>query len=549
MSTKYSVFPLGTIRGINGNELNISLSRCPPGFKVSNETDVCSCGEELTITNLQDKLITCDAATNTLARQGDVWIGNINTSNHTTSECIVAQTPCPFDYCKTVRVNFTLAEPDPQCALNRTGILCGKCRDNLSLALGSNKCIECPTDQQLYLSLVLPFAVAGLGLVALLIVLNLTVSVGTINGLIFYASIIQISESTGIFFFHWSTPVLSQFIAWLNLDLGIETCFYKEMTAYQKVWLQFVFPLYIWFIIVTIIILCRYSKWLSIKIGGNIVPVLATLILLSFTKIFRTFTPALAWLSLRCANSNETKTLWYVDGDLKYLSIGHLLLIAAAVLFLLLAVPYTLALLFDPLIEKYLTRFRLFRKWWIKFKPFIDAYHGPYKDNCRFWTGLLLLVRMIFTLVSVLLDTYTTLVFITTSSSVLLSLMVFFGGIYQNNYLNVLECSSLLNLALLSAIYNPWYDKAINAHTEDLVSIISVSVALVTFVGVIVYHVILRLQNVQCLKKLPGLKQLGCFKVKNEESKRLLEDDNLVINQLVEPTQSEVWLRREPLIY
>ena len=238
-----------------------------------------------------------------------------------------------------------------------------------------------------------------------------------------------------------------------------------------------------------------------------------------------------------------------MDGDLKYLSIGHLLLIVAAVLFLLLAVPYTLALLFDPLIEKYLTRFRLFRKWWIKFKPFIDAYHGPYKDNCRFWTGLLLLVRMIFTLVSVLLDTYTTLVFITTSSSVLLSLMVFFGGIYQNNYLNVLECSSLLNLALLSAIYNPWYDTAKDTRTEVSVTIISVSVAFVTFVGVIVYHVILRLQNVKCLKNCPGLKQLGCFKVKNEESERLLEDDDLVINQLAKPTRSEVWLRREPLIY
>ena len=70
---------------------------------------------------------------------------------------------------------------------------------------------------------------------------------------------------------------------------------------------------------------------------------------------------------------------------------------AAAVLFLLLAVPYTLALLFDAVIEKYLTRIRFFRRQWIKFKPFVDAYHGPYKDNCRFWTGLLLLVRMSFT--------------------------------------------------------------------------------------------------------------------------------------------------------
>ena len=147
---------------------------------------------------------------------------------------------------------------------------------------------------------------------------------------------------------------------------------------------------------------------------------------------------------------------------------------AAAVLFLLLAVPYTLALLFEAVIEKYLTRIIFFRKQWIKFKPFIDAYHGPYKDNCRFWTGLLLLVRMSFTLVSLHLDRYVGLIFITTSTSMLLSLMVFFGGVYKNNYLNILEWSSLINLILLSAIYNPWHGIVT---AQQVVTIISVSVA------------------------------------------------------------------------
>ena len=43
-----------------------------------------------------------------------------------------------------------------------------------------------------------------------------------------------------------STDAFSIFIAWLNLDFGIETCFYDGMDAYSKTWLQFVFPLYIW---------------------------------------------------------------------------------------------------------------------------------------------------------------------------------------------------------------------------------------------------------------------------------------------------------------
>ena len=37
-------------------------------------------------------------------------------------------------------------------------------------------------------------------------------------------------------------------------------------------------------------------------------------------------------------------------------------------------------------------------------KPFFDAYGGLYKDKCRFWTGFLLLVRVIIALV-VSLDT------------------------------------------------------------------------------------------------------------------------------------------------
>ena len=500
--------------------LNITRSICPLGFQLSNQTEFCECKEQLI--DLNDVNIKCNAATKTITRQGDAWIGNI-------SDCVVVHSPCPLDYChQLTKVNFSLANTDPQCALNRTGMLCGGCKQNFSLALGSNNCIQC--HEFSYLALIIPFAAAGFGLVALLMVLNLTVSVGTINGLIFYASIVKISESTGIFFPNGSIPVLSQFIAWLNLDLGIETCFYPGMTAYVKVWLQFAFPVYIWFIIATIIILCRYSKWLSNKIGGNVVQVLATLILLSFTKIFRTFAPALSWVELSCENGSTT--VWYVDGNVLYFSPKHYILMAAAVLFILLAVPYTLALLFDAVIEKCLTRTMLFRRQWIKrFKPFVDAYHGPYKDNCRFWTGLLLLVRMAFTLASLHLDTFATLIFITASTTVLLSLLVTFEGVYQKSYLNILECSSFLNLGLLSALAAVYQNKK---NAQQVVTIISVSVALATFVGVLIFHVFLRVRNVMSFKKLVK---------KSKESKVQLNVDTLT-----QPTFSEVCLEREPLI-
>ena len=511
--------------------LNITLGACPLGFTKSNKTNLCDCEK---LKQKVNATIKCDAADNTMTQPGDIWIGTIGNVSDT---CVVVYSPCPFDYCKTTPFKFSLLadpDPDPQCALNRNGTLCGSCKHNFSLALGSNNCIQCH-DEFSYLSLIIPFAAAGFGLVALLMVLNLTVSIGTINGIIFYASIVKISESTGIFFPNGSIRVLSQFIAWLNLDLGIETCFYPGMTAYAKVWLQFVFPVYIWFIIATIIVLCRYSTWLSNKIGGNVVQVLATLILLSFTKLFRTFAPALTWIKLSC-ESNST-TVWYVDGNVSHFSKEHYLLMAAAALFLLLAVSYTLALLFDAVIEKYLTKLQFFRKQWVRLKPLIDAYHGSYKDNCRFWTGLLLLVRMSFTLVSLYLNTFGTLIFITTSTTVLLSLLVAFEGVYQKKYLNILECSFFLNLGLLSALAAVFQN---DDNSEQVVTIISASVALATFTGILLFHVFLRVNN---------NKGFGKFikKSKSTDSEQLLKDDAYQ-RPLAQPTFTEVCLKRESLL-
>ena len=122
---------------------------------------------------------------------------------------------------------------DMQCTDNRSGVLCGGCRDNFSLALGSNRCLHGCSNNSL--SLIIAFAAAGIALVFFIKILNLTVSQGTINGLIFYANIVGV-EQTVLFSSEdiWNI-FRSVFIAWVNLDLGIETCFFDGMDAYTYV--------------------------------------------------------------------------------------------------------------------------------------------------------------------------------------------------------------------------------------------------------------------------------------------------------------------------
>ena len=52
---------------------------------------------------------------------------------------------------------------------------------------------------------------------------------GTLSGLVFYVNIVGANHT--MFLPVESTNALSVFIAWLNLDFGIETCFYNGMDA------------------------------------------------------------------------------------------------------------------------------------------------------------------------------------------------------------------------------------------------------------------------------------------------------------------------------
>ena len=114
------------------------------------------------------------------------------------------QTQCPFDYCRPLTENVSmnlnlLNGSDAQCAYNRSGILCGACREPLSLSLGSSRCFSCHSYWPAVFAAILIAAImAGILLVTALLTLNMTVAVGLINGFIFYANIL--AANTAVFF-------------------------------------------------------------------------------------------------------------------------------------------------------------------------------------------------------------------------------------------------------------------------------------------------------------------------------------------------------------
>ena len=410
--------------------IHISFRPCPPGFNLTD--DRCNCNQQLQ----QLPGVKCHIQDETVTRSGLVWIGRDGNDTQTSYNC-------PYNFCTMKEINIILNDSDSQCNFNHSGTLCGGCRSGLSLVLGSNTCLKC---HNTLLTLLLVFIVAGIALVFFIKVLDLTVPQGTLNGLIFYVNIVKANEHL-LFTNEYTTP-LTLFIAWLNLDLGIETCFFNGLTAYLKIWLQFVFPLYVWSIVGLIIILAKYSDRVAKMMGNNSVPVLATLFLLSYAKLFRTIITALSFSVLHTTQSD--KAVWSADGNIEYLGAEHVpLFIVATATLLFLWLPFTLLLFLGQWL--YRCKFQLIARALLKIKPFMDAYHGPLKGNHRYWFGALLLIRAILLLMSALVPTNLSSVVIFSITVSAVSVACYAPFVYQSLRVSAFEAVWFLNLGLLSA--------------------------------------------------------------------------------------------------
>ena len=485
------LYPDGPCRdvGIAKHTVHVSILPCPHAFELMNS--MCTCEKRIrSFTN------SCNVSDDTIQRSdgSNFWLAlSRNESNH--YEGVILHPHCPLDYCKTGSVRINLSDTSSQCAFNRSGILCGSCRQNLSAVFGSSQCLPC---SNAYLALILPFAIAGFVLVFFILICKMTVAVGTVNGLIFYANIV--SSNRHIFVPHGDTNILTIFIAWLNLDIGIETCFYDGMDVYTKTWLQFVFPLYVWGIIGFIIFISKYSPRITRLLGRNPVAVLATLFLLSYAKILRALIVTFSVAFLEYPDESKV-AVWLYDGNISYLHGKHIPLFATSLLMLFIFLPYTFLLVFSQWLQ--VKSHKRILSWMnsTKFRAFIDAYHAPYKPKYRYWTGLLLIVRCALFITFALNfsgDSSTNLLSIVTVSSVLAVIPWLKGRVYNSWCLNALEVSFFLNLSILSVAT---YHVRLTGGNQAAVTYTSISVTFISFIGVLIYHSYTQLKE-SCICKL-----------------------------------------------
>ena len=445
----------------------INLLNCPGGFSYNRQKKKCDCDERLHSELLP--VMVCNINDQTILRAANNWL---SATPHNNSYTYHVSGYCPFHYCLPHSSHLNFSTPNSQCQFNRSGLLCGHCQQGLSTVFSSSQCHHC---SNIYLLLIIPIAIIGFIFVFLLFYLNLTITNGTINAFILYANIVSINYA--IFFpqINGFTPAYT-FISLANLDLGIQTCFYNGMDDYVKMWLQLAFPFYLIFIATLIIITSRYSTTIQRLTARRALPVLATLFLLSYTKILRIVSSVLFFYStITHLPSKHTTLVWSVDANVPLFGVRFTILFIVCLILFLILVPFNVILLFT----RTLSRFGFINR----FKPLLDAYQAPYKITFYYYTGIQLLIRVIFFGLSSL-ERNANLVL----GSVILSLIIGIHGITSPLTIktkNFQEMAFMINLQMLCVI--ALYDhQSISAIAFNVLF----GIAAFQFVLIVIYHTI-----------------------------------------------------------
>ena len=457
----------------------IKFTACPAGFDLYKQKGVCNCDPILYL-----YVTSCNLNDETILRPANGWVFAYQVNQK--YEYKVCKL-CPYNHCLPRPLYLNLSMPDSQCQFHRTGLLCGQCQQGLSTIFGSSQCKQC---SNFYLFIIIPIAIAGVVLVVMLFIFNLTVTSGTINTFIFYANIISINYST---FFPECHSIDCLLLSLSNLDLGFEMCFYDSMDGYFKALLQLVFPLYLIFISFVLIIASRHSTTIQRITSHRTLHVLATLFLLSYTKFLLIVCQVLFFYSeIIHLPSKHTTLVWSLDVSVPLFGARFLIAFLICLVIFIVLLHFNVLLLF----ARQLLRFKYINT----FKPLLDAYFGPYKDQYFYWTGLQLMLRAVFFGLSAFQRNVNL-----TSGIILLGILLCLQGLmspFNSRYKNVQEALVLLNLQAVYALAL-YSDDDTNANIQIIQVLILL--VLVYFFIVFSYHclmststcskVILRVKN------------------------------------------------------
>ena len=452
-------------------------SDCPDGFEFNSKQNECQCHPRLREhgfeCSLDDLVIKPPENTST-------WLGRRSAN----SIPLIWSFRCPSVFCNHIS-QVPINDYDAQCRHSRTGILCGQCPEGHSTGFWVGSCVECTNWSLLYPLVLL---IAGPLLIIIIGALNLTVTVGSINGIMYYVTIMAI-----------------------NLDVvplvHFSTCLYNGpgINGFGEMLFRYIIPLYLLLLVGIACCLprCRCINMHKInrKIGPRITPVLATVITIAYIYITFNVITSLQYATLYSTDGSTT-VVWLFDGSLTYFqSPQHIILgCIAIIMFLLFILPAALTATFGDLLRRFIKG-----PWYINF---LDTFHGAFRFRFGFWLGIQLLILTLMMILKVALqsqDQMVNLITVCMSTAILIFQIIvkpyigirikecvtesikekYFSDRIQRNIANFLNDSYHFNIIVFFAS---------RIYSRDSISkpllISSIIVAYTEFILILIYHLL-----------------------------------------------------------
>lgn len=503
----------------------IELLPCPTGLHLVD--NACQCKPFFEYLKLQ-----CDQHAKQIYFKNREWVGIVQNVNDT---YFAHAGYCPVGYCDSSYTALSVTDTNASiCLGNRKGVLCGNCEEGYSALHGGYSCAICSNYSIL---LLIVNIIVGLIVVLALYGLKLTLNVGTLGGIVFYANVFNFVKtiSTSELYF---LPFV-QVIGIVNLIQAFPVCLYDGMVYAINMYIHFGYSLFLWSIVIIVTIIVRYSTRLSHILSSSSVQVFMTLIHLSFAKILFATIEILSYAEIHTENGNYIA--WLYNGSVPYGTGIHIPLILLAIVFTVcVTIPYIILGVFGS----FCLRFHCVNK----VRPFIDTIHGPYKDRQRAWFGVRLVLLLLLSLISVVFrgqDPFYQLLLQLTFVLVFTCIQAYMQP-FEKTKINILDLWCMMNVLVVILI------NLYNSYTDDnfapfllIPELVVINITIFCIIGFHTYQCIKK-RNC-CKKKAVVLQNVVDDKISSLDNHESIPKTSSTIIGVTET--DETWFQlREPLI-
>ena len=329
----------------NGTSVTVTLADCPPGYVIQGNSEcVCSARTDERYAGISQ----CDNGHFRGLLNKGFWAG-------CSEDGVLMTAECPLGYCHDAGSEEAAIPLSKNCkeldeylcgAKNRTGLLCGQCKGNLSIYYHSQRylCGECNDDRFGFLYYFLSELVPLTILFVVIIIFNINLTSGLANSFILYAQVLDFFDVTALGTYTLP-PVVSALtdiyrflFGFLNLDFfrldAASFCLWKGATVLDVLVFKYVTTAYAMVLLVILVICFKYlpcNRCLQFKrdrreqvIQGSVIHGIAAFLIISYAQCAKVSFQILTRVDLRGKRLRPEKQVVFLSGSTQFFSYEHL---------------------------------------------------------------------------------------------------------------------------------------------------------------------------------------------------------------------------------